>query len=426
MDVLNTRSVVQVILPVLDEASALPWVLGRFPSGFEPIVVDNGSSDGSGDLAARLGAQVVGEPRRGFGAACHAGLCASRSDVVCFMDCDASLDPRDLPRVADPVLDGSLELCLGARVPEPGAWPLHARIANAALAAELRRRTGAPLSDLGPMRGASRAGLLTLGIRDLRLAARDGAARRRAALADRRAASALSPPDRRLEGDRHRARRAPDPARHDGGAPVKAKLVVIAKAPRPGRCKTRLAPPLTLEGAARVARGALLDTLATALACSAREHVLALDGPPAPWIPAGFRTIAQRGDGLDERLAAAFEDAGTPAVLIGMDTPQVTAALLSEALAELEAPGSDAVIGPALDGGYWAIGLLRSCPELFHGVPMSRTDTFKRQLERLRDAGLCVRMLPPLRDVDRIDDARAVAALAPGSRFARELAAAAA
>jgi glycosyltransferase involved in cell wall biosynthesis len=157
-----------VILPVLDEAQALPWVLGRFPDAFEPIVVDNGSSDGSPDLAARLGARVVRESRRGFGAACHAGLAASSSDVVCFMDCDASLDPRDLPRVAGPVLSGSLELCLGARAPEPGAWPLHARIANAALAAELRRRTGAPLSDLGPMRAASRTGLLALGIRDRR------------------------------------------------------------------------------------------------------------------------------------------------------------------------------------------------------------------------------------------------------------------
>jgi glycosyltransferase involved in cell wall biosynthesis len=168
MDVLSPRSPVQVILPVLDEVRALPWVLGRFPSDFEPIVVDNGSRDGSGALAARLGAQVVREPRRGFGAACHAGLRASRSDVVCFMDCDASLDPRDLVSVARPIQDGSLELCLGARAPEPGAWPFHARFANAVLAAELRRRTGASLSDLGPMRAASRAGLLTLGIRDRR------------------------------------------------------------------------------------------------------------------------------------------------------------------------------------------------------------------------------------------------------------------
>ncbi len=157
-----------MIVPVLDEAPALPWVLERMPAGFEPLVVDNGSSDGSAELAARLGAEVVREPRRGFGAACFAGLRASRSPVVCFMDGDASLDPRELPAIARPVLEDRLELSLGARAPDPGAWPLHARLANRALAAELRRRTGLPLSDIGPMRAARRAELLSLGIRDRR------------------------------------------------------------------------------------------------------------------------------------------------------------------------------------------------------------------------------------------------------------------
>jgi glycosyltransferase involved in cell wall biosynthesis len=168
MDVLSRRVRVQVILPVLDEAQALPWVLERFPAGFEPVVVDNGSRDGSAEVAARLGVRVVHEPRRGFGAACHAGLRAATADVVCFMDCDRSLDPRDLPRVAEPVLAGALELCLGARRPDSGAWPLHAQLANAVLAAELRRRTGLTLSDLGPMRAGWRVGLLALGIRDRR------------------------------------------------------------------------------------------------------------------------------------------------------------------------------------------------------------------------------------------------------------------
>jgi glycosyltransferase involved in cell wall biosynthesis len=157
-----------VILPVLDEREALPWVLGRIPDGFEPVVVDNGSTDGSGALAARLGAQVVNEPRRGFGAACWAGLEAARSDVVCFMDCDGSLDPRQLPRVADPVAAGRADLVLGARVAQPGAWPRHARAANGVLAWELRRRADVRLRDLGPMRAARRADLLELGIRDRR------------------------------------------------------------------------------------------------------------------------------------------------------------------------------------------------------------------------------------------------------------------
>src|SRR3954449_4201690 len=148
-----------VVLPVLNEREALPWVLARMPSGYEPIVVDNGSTDGSGALAERLGAKVVREPRAGFGAACFAGLQAARADVVCFMDCDASLDPRDLPALTAGL--GAAELVLGAR---RGAGPLHARVANRALAFELRRRTGARITDLGPMRAAQREALLRLGI----------------------------------------------------------------------------------------------------------------------------------------------------------------------------------------------------------------------------------------------------------------------
>jgi glycosyltransferase involved in cell wall biosynthesis len=154
---------VDVVLPVLNEREALPWVLGRMPGGYEPIVVDNGSVDGSADLARDLGARVVTEPTRGFGAACFSGLAAARSDVVCFMDCDGSLDPAELPTLTTCLRDA--DLVLGARV---GTWPLHARVANRVLALELRRRTGASLTDLGPMRAARREPLLALGIRDRR------------------------------------------------------------------------------------------------------------------------------------------------------------------------------------------------------------------------------------------------------------------
>jgi glycosyltransferase involved in cell wall biosynthesis len=157
-----------VVLPVLNERDALPWVLERMPDGYVPLVVDNGSTDGSAALAAQLGAQVVVEPRLGFGAACWAGLSAARGEVVCFMDCDASFDPRELSRVADPVAAGRADLVLGARAAAPGAWPAHARLANAALAWELRRRAGVPLRDLGPMRAARREALLALGVEDRR------------------------------------------------------------------------------------------------------------------------------------------------------------------------------------------------------------------------------------------------------------------
>jgi glycosyltransferase involved in cell wall biosynthesis len=155
----------EVVLPVLNEREALPWVLDRMPAGYEPIVADNGSTDGSGALAAALGARVVREPQPGFGAACFAGLRAARTEVVCFMDCDATFDPRELPLVAGPVTAGEADLVLGAR---HGAWPLHARLANRAIGLELRRRTGVRLADLGPMRAARRDALLGLGIRDRR------------------------------------------------------------------------------------------------------------------------------------------------------------------------------------------------------------------------------------------------------------------
>jgi dTDP-L-rhamnose 4-epimerase len=157
-----------VVLPVLDEVEALPWVLGRVPPGFRPLVVDNGSTDGSGDLARSLGARVVVEPRRGFGAACWAGLVAAPDGVVCFMDADASLDPADLPTVVAPVTDGRADLVLAARRPQAGAWPAHARVANRVLAAGTSRRLGFRLHDVGPMRAARRDGLLALGIRDRR------------------------------------------------------------------------------------------------------------------------------------------------------------------------------------------------------------------------------------------------------------------
>ena len=158
------------MLPCLDEAEALPWVLDRIPAGWRAIVVDNGSTDGSADIARALGATVVHEPRRGFGAACHAGLTAATADFVCFCDCDASLDPALLPAVRRATSrDGEADLVLGRRRPQSrGAWPAHARAGNLALARMLRRRTGLRLHDLGPMRAARREALLALGLTDRR------------------------------------------------------------------------------------------------------------------------------------------------------------------------------------------------------------------------------------------------------------------
>jgi glycosyltransferase involved in cell wall biosynthesis len=160
---------IDLILPCLNEAAALPWVLGRLPAGVRAVVVDNGSTDGSPKIAADLGATVVTCSLRGYGAACHAGLEASTARVVAFLDADASLDPRQLVRVTAPVLAGQVDLMLGRRRPvSRKVWPWHLRLANAELSRRIRRRTGVRLRDLGPMRAAHREALLGLGLLDRR------------------------------------------------------------------------------------------------------------------------------------------------------------------------------------------------------------------------------------------------------------------
>ncbi|WP_147942482.1 MULTISPECIES: TIGR04282 family arsenosugar biosynthesis glycosyltransferase [Microbispora] len=208
-----------------------------------------------------------------------------------------------------------------------------------------------------------------------------------------------------------------------GGAA--AQLVVIAKSPVPGAVKTRLTPPYTAQEAAALAEAALRDTLSAVAAAPAARRVLALLGEPGPWLPAGCDVVAQRGGDLAERLTAAFADAWTalpvPVVLIGMDTPQVTPALLSEAVRLLD--GHDVVVGPASDGGFWLLGQRTPDPALLDGLPMSRPDTGALLMERIRAAGVRTALLPELTDVDTAADAHAVAARIPSSRFAATLAA---
>ncbi|HEY3630388.1 MAG TPA: DUF2064 domain-containing protein [Jatrophihabitantaceae bacterium] len=203
--------------------------------------------------------------------------------------------------------------------------------------------------------------------------------------------------------------------------PLIGTLIVIAKAPVPGRVKTRLVPPLTYSQAADVAGAALRDTLRVVSTVPARVHLLAFDGDAGPWRPRGWRVVAQPPGGLDARLAAAFAaaDPGRPALLVGMDTPQ----LRPDQLAAFDPARYDAALGPAEDGGYWAIGFRDPAlaAETIPGVPMSTADTGAEQLRRL--AGLRVQLLEPLTDVDTIDAAEHVAAQAPATQFARTLAA---
>jgi uncharacterized protein len=201
--------------------------------------------------------------------------------------------------------------------------------------------------------------------------------------------------------------------------PSGVALIVISKAPVPGRSKTRLCPPCNPGEAAMLAEAALCDTLAAVAHAPARRRLLVLDGEPGAWFPPGFELHPQHGSGLGARLGHALCLAGGPALVVGMDTPQLTPELLTAAARRLLEPGVDAVLGPALDGGYWTIGLRRPDMRVFDGVPMSSPQTGSAQRLRLLALGLRTAALPPLRDVDTMADAHRVAREAPGTRFAR-------
>jgi len=197
-------------------------------------------------------------------------------------------------------------------------------------------------------------------------------------------------------------------------------LVVIAKECLPGRVKTRLHPALSYEQAAEAASAALADTLAALAGLPADRRILAFDGIVPPIGSEPYDVIPQSAGDLDERLAAVFDEVEGPTVLVGMDTPQLRPEHLAPFFPWPAArdDGTDFVFGPALDGGFWCLGMREPRGELIRGVPMSRDDTGVRQLHRLSEAGGGIRMLPPLMDVDTIFEARAVAALAPETRFA--------
>lgn len=197
---------------------------------------------------------------------------------------------------------------------------------------------------------------------------------------------------------------------------AQSHVLVMAKAPVPGRVKTRLCPPCTPSEAAAIAEAALADTLRAVAACGAGRRILALDGAPGDWLPPGFHVVDQGGGTLAERLAYAWSLAGGPGVQIGMDTPQVTPRLLNGALAALDV--APAALGHAADGGWWAIALRRPDPAVFHRLAMSTSTTGRRQHARLRALGLDVALMPTLVDLDTAGDLPAIVAAAPDTRTA--------
>ncbi len=195
-------------------------------------------------------------------------------------------------------------------------------------------------------------------------------------------------------------------------------VLVMAKAPVAGRVKTRLTPPFTPDEAAEVAQASLEDTLDSVSGCGATNRIVALDGEPGSWLPDGFDVVAQRGATFNERLEHAWAYAGGPGIQIGMDTPQVSAALLDASARQLLDGPDGAVLGLADDGGWWAIGLRRLVRGVFDDVPMSEPDTGQRQLARLKTLGLSVGLLASLRDIDVATDLAAVVETNPHLRVA--------
>ncbi|WP_369045820.1 DUF2064 domain-containing protein [Sinomonas sp. P10A9] len=449
-----TPAPVDVVFPCLNERAALPWVLGRVPAEWRAIVVDNGSTDGSGELAAQLGATVAFEPRRGFGAAVHCGLQAATAPFVAICDADGSLDPAELPGLLALLTHDGADLALGSRRPDRGAWPLHARLANRALAALLRAGSGLGLSDLGPMRIARTDALRGLRLADrrsgyplemvlraaeagwhvveqpVRYAPRVG--RSKVTGTVRGTATAVYDMATLLADSRSRARRRGHDAETRRSDDL--TIAVVAKECLPGRVKTRLAPAFTPQEAADLASLSLRATLETVRSLPVRSRILYFDGSPATATIPGFSYVPQPDGSLDERLAALCDAVDGPLLILGMDTPQFTRADLAPLLAEwgcgvggaatggAPADGAgcapaDAWFGAAQDGGFWALALAEPDGRLILGVPMSQPDTGARQLGRLRRAGLTVRELPTLRDVDTPEDAAAVAAQLPGTEF---------
>ena len=431
----------ELIIPCRDEAAALPALLAKVPTGIAVIVVDNGSRDGTGQVAEGLGARVVTESQPGYGAAVQAGMLAATSEYVAVLDGDGSMDPADLLPMLAQVQAGEADIAVGRRRPvAKGVWPWHARAGNRLVLWWLRRRLGIPLHDIAPMRVCRRQALLDLDLSDRRFGYPVELLQRAAEAGWRfsehpidyhpRAAgtrSKVSGSMRRYGAHRSGLRQ---------GAPMTAATpspvaLVVAKAPHAGEVKTRLGAELGMQRAAELASAALLDTLVACVSAFGSERChLALAGDLAGSVGerelqdalVGWQVFAQVGDGFAARLRHAHEYVGSrtgaPVVQIGMDTPQVTPTLLLEAAAELRSP-EGVVLGPAEDGGWWLLGqsdpsLLKSLEE----VPMSQPDTCVRTREAVEQFGARVSEIKMLRDVDEVADAAAIAEIAPHTRFA--------
>lgn len=425
---------IALIIPALNEEQAVGGVIGSLPDWLDEIVVvDNGSTDRTAAIAADHGATVVHESRRGYGAACLAGLThlasGDRPDIVAFMDADRSDDPSDLPAVLEPIVCGSADLVIGSRSlgkADPGSLTLPQRFGNALATGLLRWLWGVKCTDLGPFRAIRFGHLTRLQMDDLgygwtvQMQARAAAAGYRVTEVPvsyhrRIGKSKISGTVRGVVGAgtkilstiaRERLRRPARGIEHN-------RIIICSRLPQPGNTKTRMIPALGPDGAADLQRQMTRCTLATVdrtadlIDCESEvrhtggtsEQMTEVFGSGRCYIPQGEGDLGER---LHRAFADAFTDGMHRAVCIGSDCPSLSHDLLSEALRRLD--DHDLVIGPATDGGYYLIAMNQAHPDLFVGIDWGTGSVLAQTLARAKALGLRVLQLAELSDVDEPAD----------------------
>ena len=453
-DFANLGERIAIVMPALNEEAAISHHVRAIAEHSairalpieRLIVVDNGSDDGTEAAARAAGAEVIPEPRRGYGAACLAGVrAADGSDIILLMDADGSDDPADAARIARIVLSGEADLAMGSRtrgVMEKGALTLQQRVGNAVGALALRTLYGAHVSDLGPLRAIRRDALLRLQMREMRYgwstemlakAARAGLRIHEEPVAWRQRIAGQSKVGGTLRGSVMAAAHIlrtlgfytgwrPSPARAQMVDSKREALFIVARTPIAGQTKTRLGAHIGHEAAATLYSAFLRDLGARFTEAAKR------DGYDLYWYytapeemddalaektfaaaaPDGSALLRQVGDDFGQRLRHGFQalcDRGYERiVVVSSDSPHLPVAWIRAAFAALREDGM--VIGPARDGGYYLLGMRAHAepPDLFTGIPMSAPDTCARTIERARRQGLSVGYTPRSFDVDEVDD----------------------
>ena len=429
---------VVVIIPALNEAPAIESVLAAIPDWVDRvIVVDNGSTDRTADVARKAGADVVVEPRRGYGSACLAGMDAlGEADVVVFLDGDASDRPEEMASLVDPIVRGDAEMVIGSRVlglHEPGSLTVQQWFGNRLACVLIRFFWRVRHTDLGPFRAVRTSSLRAMVMRDRNYgwtvemqvkAARSGMRVGEVPVSYRRriGVSKVSGTIRGTLGAGWKILgtiflAVLDPTRFASGT-RREGLIVYSRYPAPGECKTRLIGTLGAAGAAALQRRMTEHVMRQVRTCADRRraalevHYAGGDADQMrAWLGRRPAYVPQARGDLGERMGASFRDAFEQGidrvVLVGTDCPEITPDILDQAAGALTR--ADLVLGPADDGGYYLIGIRRSArqkalPHLFAGIPWSTSAVLDDTLRAARRLDLRVELLPVLRDVDRPED----------------------